>query len=116
LLRCANTAPAVTRAMDRRLARGATPTIVCTVLDRQAAWAQRVLLRAGVRIPKDLAIASATDGEAARISDPPITAMDAAGAQIGSAAVELLRGWIEHGEPPADVLVPAKLVARASGR
>jgi DNA-binding LacI/PurR family transcriptional regulator len=115
VLHCKNSAAAVTRAIERELARGATPTVVCTVLDRQAAWAQRALLRAGLRIPQDVAIASATDGEAARISDPPITAIDASGAQTGSAAVELLTRWIEHGaEAPVDVLVEATLVARAS--
>jgi DNA-binding LacI/PurR family transcriptional regulator len=115
VLHCKNSAVAVTRVIERELARGATPTVVCSVLDRQAAWAQRALLRAGLRIPQDVAIASATDGEAARISDPPITAIDASGAQTGSAAVELLTRWIEHdAEAPVNMLVEATLVARAS--
>lgn len=114
-LACTNTAAAVTDITQRTLEQEARPTIVCAVLDQQAAWTQRVLLRAGLRIPQDVVIGSATDGEAARLSDPSITAFDAAAARVGGAAVELLRGLIErHLDQPQHISVEGELRIRES--
>lgn len=113
VLAAADDAEIVERVVRAELAASGPPAILVSVLDRPAAWAQQVLLATGLEVPRDVVVGAASDGEVVRLAHPAITALDLDGAAHGRRAVDLAIDLIE-GRSPADVLLPARLVARAS--
>ena len=81
--------------------------------DTMAASAQEELLRRGIRVPEDVAIAGFDDVEESRFADPPISSVKQPWRARARAAVDML---IElcAGRTPADRVVPAEFVPRRS--
>jgi DNA-binding LacI/PurR family transcriptional regulator len=117
IVRCADEEVEVARAITAGLATLEPPTVVCSILDRQGAWAQRCLIAAGLRVPEDVLLASATDGVALEMSSPPITAVNPGGHETGRIAADLLIDRVERPDmaaASAEVLVEPRLMVRAS--
>jgi DNA-binding LacI/PurR family transcriptional regulator len=83
--------------------------------DTLALGALRVLVRQGVRVPDDVAVAGFDDIEEARYSTPSLTSVDPGRAKIARAAVDLL---VERMSGPRDdqteVVAPYSLRVRES--
>lgn len=67
----------------------------------------------GLSIPDDISIVGYDDVESLQLVDPPITVVSHDPARTGAIAVELLTRMLD-GERPADVVLDAELVVRAS--
>lgn len=89
------------------------PGAVCAVVDRHAVGAAEAAKSLGLSIPADIQIACVTDSEAARSSQPAITALDLQPETNGRRAVESLIRLIDGEDARAD-LVPTRLLARGS--
>ena len=90
---------------------------VFATLDRLALATLVEVQSRGLGVPGDVLIAGATDSEAARWSNPPLTVLNLHPDRIGASAAELLLALC-RGDLPADpqALVPFELVERASTR
>ena len=83
--------------------------------DLMAVGALRVLKQKGVRVPETVAVVGFDDAPFAETTDPPLTTIRQPTAQLGSTAVEMLIKLVEGSEPiPAQVILPAEMVVRAS--
>jgi len=74
----------------------------------------RALGEAGVGVPDDLLVAVAVDGNLARASTPPLTAIDLQPEQQAAAAAELLWSRLDGEEPRGQWTVPGILRVRGS--
>ena len=103
------------RAALRLFADPEPPDAICTTLDGLALGVLLAAEREGVAVPGSLLLAATSDGDAMQNARTPITAVDLAPADIGRAAVASLLGQIDAGGPvPSSVVVPPRLVIRAS--
>jgi DNA-binding LacI/PurR family transcriptional regulator len=78
------------QAMEALLASGAKFDAVLGLNDTLALGALRVLIKRGIRIPDDVAVAGFDDIDEASYSTPSLTTVDPGRAQIATTAVELL--------------------------
>lgn len=102
-------------AMTRLLESGAErPDAVFAASDLMAAGALRVLRRAGLRVPEDVAVVGYDDSQIAATLEPPLTTirqpMRDEGAMMASVVIDVLAG----GQPPRMSVMPTELVVRAS--
>lgn len=84
------------------------------VTDRYAVGALLAAQSRQRHVPDDLLITAGTEGEAARTSSPPITALNLHPEEIGKNAAELLIGLVEKRNGIACQVVPFKLLLRKS--
>lgn len=97
-------AEAVTAALRAREA----PSLVTTVVGRQAIGVHAALTTAGRLVP----IGSAADDEALGWLVPGVSALSLDAARHGRQAIDMVFEWLAAGQPPDDALLPARLVAR----
>lgn len=76
----------------------------------------RAVVDAGLRVPGDVLVAVAVDGNLARASSPPLTAVDLQPERQAHAAAELLWSRLDGEEPQGQRTVPGILRVRASTR
>ncbi|MFE7111634.1 LacI family DNA-binding transcriptional regulator [Streptomyces sp. NPDC057575] len=109
-----------TAAARRLLTRPDRPDALYVVMEKFGFATLAVCRELGLSVPEDVQIVVGADGEFARSSRPPLTALDLAPESIGRQAAELLMDVIgnppEPGAAPEHRLVPAKLLERESTR
>jgi DNA-binding LacI/PurR family transcriptional regulator len=102
-------------AMARLLACSPPPTAVAAAIDAQAAGALRALVRAGVRVPEDVAIVGHADTVGAAYTLPALTSVHAPWLEAGQRAAELaLARLATPDRPPVREDLPRSLVVRES--
>lgn len=85
--------------------------------DSMAAGATAAILRAGLRIPEDIAVVGFDDLEIARVLSPPLTSIRQNPELMGSAAVDILHALTAGEEVvPQAIAIPCELVVRESSR
>ena len=103
------------RAAHRLLAGDDPPDAIFTSYDRLATGILLEAERMNISVPRALGLASAVDSDLLRRIDPSVTSVALKPHRIGELAVETLINLIEDGGPDqAGVVVPTRLVARAS--
>jgi DNA-binding LacI/PurR family transcriptional regulator len=81
--------------------------------DNMAAGALRALRGAGRAVPGDVAVVGFDDLDVARIADPALTTVHQPIQALGSEMARMLAALIA-GEEPSPLLLPTRLVVRAS--
>jgi LacI family transcriptional regulator len=80
-----------------------------------AIGALQALLRAGIRVPEDIAVTGFDDLPVVRHLHPGLTTVRQPIQQLGSAAVDLLVALVERGlEATREVVFPVELIVRGS--
>lgn len=103
-------------AVRRHLRRHRPDAIVCGT-DLTAALLKHTLDGLGLRVPDDILLAGFDDTSAARVMTPQLTTIHQPCGLIAETAFDrLLRRLVNPALPPAEILLPAPLVARASTR
>ncbi|MHB0940064.1 MAG: LacI family DNA-binding transcriptional regulator [Armatimonadota bacterium] len=87
------------------------PTAIICWEDRMAARLIQHLAYRGVRVPQDVSVLGCANMDVANLTVPPLTSIEQDPEAIGRQAVELV---IHHAAAPRSVIVPARLVIRAS--
>ncbi|NUT15704.1 MAG: LacI family DNA-binding transcriptional regulator [Cupriavidus sp.] len=89
----------------------------CVPVDAFATGVARHLARIGRRVPQDVMLATRYDGVRARISDPPLTAIDLHLDEVAHLAIDLLFDHLRGDTARREVAGPApQLVLRASSQ
>ncbi len=93
----------------------AQPDAVFVASDTMALGALRALRRAGLVVPRDIAIVGFDDLPSAAVSDPPLTTVRQPIRRLGGQAVEILHDLLANGPyPPRQVIMTTQLVIRDS--
>ncbi len=102
-------------AMSRLLKLEERPTAVFCTNDTVAAGAMKAVIRAGLRIPKDMAVVGFDDSSVSRVVEPELTTVRIDMDQMGRLAAEKLFDLIE-GNPSAEtrIEIPTELIVRRS--
>lgn len=105
------------RAMSRLLELEERPTAVFCTNDTVAAGAMKAVIRAGLRIPEDMAVVGFDDSSVSRIVEPELTTVRIDMDQMGRLAAEKLFDLIE-GIPSTEtrIVIPTELVVRSSSQ
>ena len=103
------------QAMSRLLELEERPTAVFCTNDTVAAGAMKAVIRAGLRIPEDMAVVGFDDSFVSRIVEPELTTVRIDMDQMGRLAAEKLFDLIE-GIPSAEkrIVIPTELIVRRS--
>lgn len=88
------------------------PTALVAMTDQLARGALRAAAELGLAVPADVAVCGFDDLPEAALSDPPLTSVHQDHGGKGAAAARLLLG--EQAAEPADIVLPTRLVVRAS--
>lgn len=103
-------------AIRRHLRRHRPDAIICGT-DLTAALLKNTLDGLGLRVPDDVLLAGFDDTSTARVMTPQLTTIRQPCDLIAETAFDrLLRRLVNPALPPAEILLPAPLVARASTR
>ncbi|MGB9777063.1 MAG: LacI family DNA-binding transcriptional regulator [Anaerolineae bacterium] len=103
------------RAVRFLLEASMTFTAVFAQNDQMAVGAIRALEEAGLQVPRDVSVIGFDDIPLASYFDPPLTTLRQPMAELGAHAARLLIAAIrEPGLSPEQVLLPARIVERAS--
>jgi DNA-binding LacI/PurR family transcriptional regulator len=94
------------------LARRPRPTALVAMTDQLARGALRAAAELGLAVPGDVAVCGFDDLPEAALSSPPLTTVHQDHGGKGAEAARLLLG--ERAGAPADVVLPTRLVVRAS--
>ncbi len=113
LLGSINESLAFSATMEMLRARKRPDAIHC-VTDRYAMGALLAARTRGLRVPEDLLITAGTDSDTARLTDPPLTALDLHPRLVGQHAANLLIGQIEGTTRDRSVVVPVEVIVRRS--
>ena len=106
---------AAAHASHRLLTGRNRPDVVYATYDRLALGVLLEAQRLGIKVPEELGIASAVDGDALRWTAPHVTATFLDAPRIGAEAVRLLLERIGGGPAVAsNVVVPGRVVPRGS--
>lgn len=89
-------------------------TALCVPVDAFAVGILKAAMRTGRQIPGDLRIATRYDGLRAKLSSPPLTAVNLHLDEIATGAVELLMAKLHGSEAPPPLAIHPELVVRAS--
>jgi DNA-binding LacI/PurR family transcriptional regulator len=100
----------------RLLSQSPPPDAIVCAADRQAVGVLRAARELGVRVPRDLGVSGEGDTVLSRHSRPTLTSIRVQPRVLGEAAVRSLLSLVERSVLPADRLLPAELVQRASTR
>jgi DNA-binding LacI/PurR family transcriptional regulator len=106
-------------AVERLLALPERPDAIFAANDEVAMGAMVRLREESLSIPGDVAIAGFDNDKISAFTNPPLTTVDIQRAELGKKAVELLLREIQDKAEPEhvqDVLIPTRLVPRASTR
>lgn len=100
----------------RRLIESGRPfTGIFAQNDQMAVGAIRALRESGRRVPGDVSVIGFDDIPLASYFDPPLTTLRQPLEELGSLAARLLVEMVlDPARPPAQVLIPARLIERAS--
>jgi DNA-binding LacI/PurR family transcriptional regulator len=90
------------------------PDAVLTTLDQLAMGVIAAVDELGRSVPDDVLVACLGDSAMITHSRVPITAVDLSPAELGRRAVDMLVDQIEDASPPANQLVPGRLLLRTS--
>src|SRR6185312_4889909 len=106
------------QAMKRLLAAKRRPDGVFCFNDPVAAGAMRAILEAGLSIPKDIAVIGAGNMHYGDMFRVPLSTVDQGTAAIGEEVARLLLASMtaRKSTPPRQILVPPRLIVRASSR
>jgi LacI family transcriptional regulator, galactose operon repressor len=106
------------QAMKRLLAVKNRPDGVFCFNDPVAAGAMRAILEAGLSIPKDIAVIGAGNMHYGDMFRVPLSTVDQGTSAIGEEAARLLLADMTAGRPPPprQILLPPRLIVRASSR
>ncbi len=108
VLQTGNSAEGTVEVIRTRLEAVGAPSLIVTALEGQAVGAQHAINASGLNV----AVGSASDGDALGLLVPPVSAMALDGAAHGRIAAQMLLDWIRTGEMPLNELLPARLRAR----
>jgi len=103
--------------MQALLARPHQPTAVFCVSDRAAFGALTALREAGLRVPRDMALAGFDNVSASGHSDPPLTTAHMPKREMGALAASRVLELIEHPQdklPPLKLVLPTSLIVRGT--
>ncbi len=92
------------------------PDAIVLGAERFVPGAMRAIADADLAVPGDLLVAAAVDGNHARSSTPPLTAVDLQPEQQAAAAAELLWSRLDGDAPRGQWVVPGVLRVRQSSR
>jgi DNA-binding LacI/PurR family transcriptional regulator len=91
------------------------PTAIFAMSDLLAIGALSAIRNAGLRVPKDIALAGVNDIPLARLVDPPLTTVHQPAYEMGKTAMEMLQQLIAGQSPTQrQVNLPTALVIRQS--
>lgn len=92
------------------------PDGLFTSSDPSAIGAMKVLLKAGIRIPKDIAVVGFSESNFATIIEPNLTSVEQPTFEIGASAARLLLEWISSKKMPQnrEIKLDAQLNIRES--
>ena len=95
---------------------GEVPDAIFAVNDMTAVGAITTLVKNGVKVPEQTAVAGFTNGLISQVTTPRLTTIDQNGSLIGQKATDLLIRRIETKvfEPFETVIVPTQLIIRGS--
>jgi len=103
------------QSLTKLLQRPARPTALLFHNDYLAMLGYQVIKRVGLRIPQDLSVVSAGNDPLCELTEPPMTAMDLPGSEMGRVAMELLLQRIN--DPQSTIehrVLPVKWIERQS--
>jgi DNA-binding LacI/PurR family transcriptional regulator len=101
--------------VERMLSLPERPSAVFCVNDYEAINVMRLVLAKGLRIPEDLAMVSFDNSPFAELTPVPLSSVEQDAVAIGIKAAELLLRKIANPfEKDQKVLLPTRLIARAS--
>lgn len=106
--------PSAQDAVAALLSRPLQPDAIMACHDEMAIDVLAELRQAGRVVPDDIAVVGFDDIALARVTFPSLTTVRQPFYEMGIAAVKTLMRALESGNPPADVVIPASLVIRAS--
>ena len=102
-------------AADRLLAGTGRPTALVAIADLLAIGAMRRLRRAGVLVPRDIAVTGIDDSPFAALVDPPLTSVALPARAMGAEAVAVLqRVWGDAAPAPTRSVLEVRLAIRDS--
>lgn len=103
------------QAMARLLTLETRPTAVFCTNDTVAAGAMKAVIRAGLRIPEDVAIVGFDDSSVSRIVEPELTTVRIDMDQMGRLAAEKLFSLIDGASlEETKIVIPTELIVRKS--
>lgn len=92
------------------------PDVIVTFNDNMALGAYRAIDEAGLRIPRDIAVASFNDISAARFLNPPLSTVHVPAEEIGETAVDLLAERLRGRKIAKSVALSTDMIWRESTR
>ncbi len=102
-------------AMQRLLALEERPTAVLASNDLTAIGALRAIRSAGLRVPEDISVVGFDDIQLAAFTDPPLTTVRLARAEIAERAFECLARNMDLGQQEGtEAVIGTKLIVRSS--
>ena len=101
-------------ALGRDLAAEGTATAVFVANDQMSVGVLRALAEAGLRVPRDVSVVGFDDIPESEFFTPPLTTVRQNFVALGRGALELLTEGIRGESASGAVVVPPKLVVRAS--
>jgi DNA-binding LacI/PurR family transcriptional regulator len=104
------------QAIAARIHTEGVPDAVLCMTGRHAAGVQAYFRSQGLRMPRDLLIAAASDSEHARSARPAITAFELSPGDVAGALVDMLVTLLDGGEPDGPRHTRPRLHVRASTR
>lgn len=107
-------AQAASRAAAAALASDDPPDAFFCIHDQLALGVEPAVESAGLRVGRDVGIVGVGDSVIAQQAHLPLTSVNVATERFGSVTVELLDELITGGAPRTPIVVPARLVSRAS--
>jgi DNA-binding LacI/PurR family transcriptional regulator len=107
-------AQAATRAAAAALASDDAPDAFFCIHDQLALGVEQAIEGADLRVGRDVGVVAVGDSVIAQQAHVPLTSVNVATERFGPATVALLDDLITGGRPTTPVVVPTRLVARAS--
>jgi DNA-binding LacI/PurR family transcriptional regulator len=105
---------AATRAAASALAADDPPDAFFVIHEQLALGVEPAIEQAGLKVGRDVGIVGIGDSLISQQAHVPLTSVNVGAERFGSATVTLLDELINGGAPTTPVVVPARLVARAS--
>lgn len=101
-------------AMRQVLLTGPTPDAVFAASDLMAMGALRVLRGAGLNVPGDVSVVGFDDSPVCRHTEPGLTSVHQPVEEMGRVMADLLLARLAGESPPAETVLPTRLVERDS--
>ena len=101
-------------AMRAAMLAGATPDAVFAASDLMAMGALRVVREAGLSVPGDVSVVGFDDSPVCRHTEPGLTSVHQPVEEMGRVMADLLLARLAGESPPAETVLPTRLVERDS--